>query len=514
VPKSISFGKIDVEVVSSLEKAGGVPEKDTSFRVALLGDFSGRANRGVFDPVLADRRPLMVDRDNIHEVMKKLAVEIRLPIFKDAPPVVLHISDMEDFHPDRLFETLEIFQALRDTRQSLKDPETVAALIKEGDRREKPVQPPESRKIEGITVPKAVAQSTGGLLEQVLEETEKKPAQDQASRGRSEWDGFIQNIVAPHAVPDVEQQQKRMIAKLDAATGELMRMVLHHPDFQAIEAAWRGVHFLASRLETDEQLQLYVIDISKKELSSDLNADEDVRTTGVYELLVERTGGKPWAVLAGDYTFQKTSEDIKLLGRMAQIAKAVGAPFLAASHDDILGCESLAKTPYPENWTQSSDREIQQAWDALRKLPGASYIGLALPRFLLRLPYGSDTDPLERFAFEEMPGASIHRHYLWANPCFACALLLAQSFSSSGWQLRPGSIQDIESLPLHVYKEEGDSKTKPCAEVVLTVEAAEAILESGLMPLLSYKDRDVIRLARFQSLAAPLTRLGGRWSEG
>jgi len=518
MPKTISFGKLDVKLESSSEEIKDAPEPETPFRVLIMGDFSGRVSRGIVDSALADRRPLMVDRDNINDVMKKLGVEIKLSIFKNAPPIAIRFSEVGDFHPDHLFASLDVFQAFRDTRQSLKDPETIAALMKEGERKEKPAQPDESRESKGMSPQKATTQSTGGLLDQVLEATEGKPQQVESSRGKSEWDGFIQNIVKTHAVPDVEQQQKQMIAKVDTAIGELMRMVLHHTDFQAIEAAWRGVHYLVSHVETDERLKLYVIDISKDELASDLGSAEDLRTTGIYKLLVEQSvgtfGGEPWAILAGNYTFQKTIKDITILGRMAKIVKVAGAPFIAAAHDRVLGCESLATTPNPENWKLSCDKQCQEAWDALRKMPYSPYLGLALPRFMVRLPYGKDTDPVERFAFEEMPEAPVHDFYLWANPCFACVCLLAQAFSKSGWDLRPGIIQDIEDLPLHVYKEEGESKTKPCAEVMLTENAAEAILERGLMPLLSYKNSDTVRLARFQSVADPLTSLGGRWQAG
>ena len=147
----------------------------------------------------------------------------------------------------------------------------------------------------------------------------------------------------------------------------------------------------------------------------------------------------------------------------------------------------------------------------MRKMPEASYLGLALPRFILRLPYGEDTDPIDRFDFEEMPDASIHSFYLWGNPSVACALLLGQSFSHSGWDLKPGIVLDIEGLPLHVYKEAGESMIKACAEVVFTEQAAEKIIEKGIMPLLSFKNQDRVRLARFQSIADPPTGLNGRW---
>ena len=160
-----------------------------------------------------------------------------------------------------------------------------------------------------------------------------------------------------------------------------------------------------------------------------------------------------------------------------------------------------------------TDTEGNRAWEAMRKLPEASYLGLALPRFLLRLPYGADTDPTERFEFEEMEASPEHNHYLWGNPALACAYLLAQAFSQDGWDLRPGIVQEIENLPLHVYREQGESRITPCAEVLLTEQAAEKILDKGLIPLLSFKNQDRIRLARFQSLTDPPSPLVGAWME-
>ena len=515
--KPISFEKVEVNIVSTMEKTHGSPEPETPFRIAVFGDFSGRTNQGIIDPALDHRRPLLVDRDNLDEILAKLKVKIKLPILgKESPPVTIGFSELDDFHPDSLFERLEIFEGLRETRKGIKNPSTFVALAKQLKRADKPseaVMPPKDveKSIESIS-----GQTTGNLLDQVLEETREKAPETELSKGTSEWDNFLNQIVKPYLVPDIEPQQAEMLDAVDAATSELMQRILHHADFQAIESAWRGVHFLVSRLETDEQLKLYLLDISKAELAADLGATDNMRSTSIYKLLAEQTvetfGGEPWAVLAGNYTFDQTREDAELLGRMAKIAKSAGAPFISAASTHLLGCESLAETPDPDDWHWKPDTEDGLAWEELRRIPEALYLGLALPRFLLRLPYGADTDPTEQFDFEEMPLISEHDDYLWGNPAFACLYLLAQAFSHYGWNLRPGVIQDIEGMPLHIYKEHGESKVKPCAEVVFTERAAERILDCGIMPLLSFKDQDTIRLARFQSLADPLTSLAGRWS--
>lgn len=515
--KPISFEKVEVNIVSTMEKTHGVPEPETPFRIAILGDFSGRTNQGIIDPALDNRRPLLVDRDNLDEILAKLKVKINLPILgKESPPVTIGFSELDDFHPDSLFERLEVFEALRETRKGIKDPLTFAALAKELKRADKPSESGTSPKNVGKSIESISRQTTGNLLDQVLEETQEKAPETESSRGTSEWDNFLNKIVKPHLVPDIEAKQAEMLEAVDAATSELMQRILHNADFQAIESTWRGVHFLVSRRETDEQLKLYLIDISKAELAADLGSKEDLRLTGIYKLLVEQTvetfGGEPWAVLEGNYIFDNSREDAELLGSIAKIAKASGAPFITAANDKVLGCESLAETPNPNDWQRLPGAEESQAWETLRKLPDATYLGLALPRFLLRLPYGAATDPTKQFEFEEMPSEPDHNYYLWGNPSFACVYLLAQAFTNHDWNLRPGIIQDIEGLPLYIYKEEGESMVKPCAEVVLTERTAEIILDKGIMPLLCFRNQDIIRLARFQSIADPLTSLAGRWS--
>lgn len=522
--KPISFGKIDVNLVSTMEEAQGMSEADKPFRIVILGDFSGCNNRGILETGagLAGRRPVAVDRDNIDDVMKKLGVEIHLSLAgEESPPVTLRFSELDDFHPDRIYESVEVFQTLKKTRDNLNDPRTFASAAKEVRnwiRTETTAKSDIPQAEQKISTPEISAPSAGGLLDQIIEESQGISPEPEStlSSAESQWRAFLRKIVQPYLAPETEQEQDELVTAVDAAVGNLMREILHHPDFQAIEAAWRGVYFLVSRLETDADLKLYLLDISKAELGADLGEREDLRSTTTYKLLVEQTvntpGAEPWAVWAGNYIFDQAREDTELLGRMARIAKLAGAPFIASAGSLILGCRSLIETPDPDDWREQADKQTSQSWQTLRKLPEASYIGLALPRFLLRLPYGTETDPIESFEFEEMSAIPEHDCYLWGNPCFACVHLLATAFSLYGWNLRPGVIQDIEGLPLHIYQEQGEAKVKPCAEVVLTEHAAEIMLDMGLMPLLSFKNRDVIRPARFQSLADPVTPLSGRWN--
>jgi type VI secretion system protein ImpC len=317
-------------------------------------------------------------------------------------------------------------------------------------------------------------------------------------------------------LPKVDySHQAQLLALVDGVMSQHMRAILHNPAFQAAEAAWRGLFFLIRRLETGADLQLYLLDISRAELANDLGAAEDLRATATYRKLVEQSvgtlGGQPWGILIGDYTFGPSRQDVELLGRLAKVASQAGAPFLAAASPLVVGCESFAETPDPHDWQERTTPEEDEAWETLRRLPEAAYLGLALPRFLLRLPYGKETDPVEQFDFEEMPAAPGHEQYLWGNPAIGCAYLLAGAFSQYGWGFRPGAVLEIDGLPLHVSNDAGESRTQPCAEAWLTNRAAETILAKGPMPWLSVKGRDAVRLARFQSLASPGNPLAGRW---
>jgi type VI secretion system protein ImpC len=215
-------------------------------------------------------------------------------------------------------------------------------------------------------------------------------------------------------------------------------------------------------------------------------------------------------VIVGNFTFGPGDEDTRLLARLAQITQRSGAPFLAQASPQLLGCTSLADTPSPRDWKRSGELA---GWSELRRLPAAEAVGLALPRFLLRLPYGEKTSPLESFDFEEFPDSPTHEDYLWGNPAFALALLLGQSFSQSGWEMRPGESSEVDGLPLHVYRGDGGSDIKPCAEVLLTDEGVERMLAEGLMPLVSFKSSDKVRVANFRSIADPASSLAARWTE-
>ncbi|MFH1216402.1 MAG: type VI secretion system contractile sheath large subunit [Pseudomonadota bacterium] len=509
----ISFDELGMEVVADLAEGRAKPAPGTPFKIALLGDFSGRASRGLLDPSAAGKRPTQVDRDTIDELIKKLRVEVHLSLEEEGESLVIRFAELDDFHPDRLYQRLDIFQPLRKLRKALRDPKTFDAAAEIARSMFAPQATPKPDAQQKSPPPQK--QQGGSLLDQVIAETTGQPVEQQPlSAEKNELSSFLGQIVGPHLVKELSGQEELTYA-VDQAVSEVMRAILHHPEFQELEATWRSVDFLIRRLNTGEDLSIHLFDISRDEFKQDLSSSNDPRKTALYRSFVEHAteqfGGTPFAALIGLYEFGPAVPDIALLGRMATIAGLAGAPFITGARDSFLGTPSLAATPDPSSWQKLPDEEAM-LWRALRHSPQACWLGLCLPRFLLRLPFGEKTDPTETFDFEEFPGLPQHQSYLWANSAIACALLLGKSYTAEGWEMRAALQQDMENLPLHIYTDKGETDITPCAEVVFTERAASHIMELGFMPLLSFINQDRARLGRFQSVSAGSSRLDGRWS--
>jgi len=288
----------------------------------------------------------------------------------------------------------------------------------------------------------------------------------------------------------------------------LMNSVLHHLDFQALESAWRGVDWLLGRATKGSQVEVVLFDVSLAELAADLKASEDLTASGLHRLLIEKgvrgPKGAPWALLVGNYVFNLSGKHAELLGRLAKIASQTNAPFLTTVNPQVL---DKAFTLNPD---------AAPAWQALRQLPEAALLGLAVPRFLLRQPYGENTQSIDKFSYEEMGQPPDRSHYLWGNPALACAALAAQAFHKDGWGCKPGTVLELDNLPIHVYTQD-DEEEVTLAEAWLVRPQTEQLVKLGFMPFLCVKGKGALQLLRFLSLAQPgkdqvPCDIQGRWS--
>jgi type VI secretion system protein ImpC len=441
-------------------------------RLLVLGDFSGKATGKL----------VRVDGDNFESIFHGFAPHVELALgngqLGDADLVFRSLSD---FEPDSIYRQSELFAPLRDHMGQ--------ALYSEREEsaEHEPLKPT-TEQMQKLTSP-------GGLLDAIVERTSSTgggSAAAPAPQRMDEFQSMVSRIVAPYSTPAESVESQRAAAERAQRLSLLMAQILHDEQFQALEAAWRGLDLLVRGLDTDHQVHLYLFDISKEKLAEELKATGDIRATGIFRALIEGAAGQ-WGLLAGNLSFDRdVIGDVELLERMSVLARAVGAPFIA-------------------EWLTSrqENSKAQAAWQALRRSAAASYLGLALPRFLLRLPYGKGTTPVEGFDFEEMTGEPVHSEYLWGNPAFACALVLGQLFEQQGsLQEVPGFLR-LGGLPLHTFELDGETRARPCTEVLLSDHDCQTLLEEGVLPLVAVKSSDTVVFPKMQSIADPAAGLAG-----
>jgi type VI secretion system ImpB/VipA family protein len=471
------------------------------FRLAILGDFSGGANKGRLEvgDDLAKRKPLRVDVDNIDKVMQRLNITLSLPMGGEGA-VEFPIASIDDFHPDQLYEKVELFSAMSDLRQRVTSKSGFASAQKEMVAwRAEPGVPHRGslRRPRGATVPR------GGKLSDFAKLIGQPSAPPDAVD--IAIDDLLKSIVRPYIVKAKDPAQAALLGSLDKALASTMRKILHHPDFQILESLWRSIDMLTRRLETNTQLQIVLYDVSAEELAADLSSQDQLEETGLYKLLVEQpsvdANQGALAALVGNYMFDHTPPQAELLGRVAKIAAQANAPFISAINPDFLGTKPEDVHPL-----------IREAWDGLSALDEAKYIALVTPRFLLRQPYGDRTDSIDSFEFEEFTPQSGLKGMLWGNPAIIAGLLLGLTFSKQAAKMNLGSIMSVNEIPYYFYVDaDGDQTALPSTERLMSERVASIVRSQHFLPLLSIKGRPEVRLGGFNSLAGPA--IAGRWPE-
>src|SRR5437660_2721014 len=320
--ETFALADVEGELVATMEQAYALPSDDRPFRVLLIGDWSGRRNRGLSasSEELEAWRPLLVDRDNLDQLIARLGVKLYIPLTSDgSQSLTVTFNQLDDFHPDSLFRKLEIFDRLRRTRAKLSNPKTFAESAVEVREWSEPARVDSTSSSTPEAPPQEPVDAASPLDENLLDQIlagGSKTSGTKLSQPTEEISPEIAELakaaVKPYLSPDIEADQDQLIEAVDKRIAGNMKAILHHPDFQAIESAWRALDFLVMRLETGTDLKLYLLDISFDEFKADLHSREDFRSTALYKLLVEQTvgtsGGIPWAMLVGNYIFDFVTE--------------------------------------------------------------------------------------------------------------------------------------------------------------------------------------------------------------
>ena len=312
---------------------------------------------------------------------------------------------------------------------------------------------------------------------------------------------------------DVIVSIESMIAELDRKLSEQVNTILHHADFQQLESAWRGLHYLVNNTETDEMLKIKVLNISKNDLGKTLKRykgtawDQSPIFRKVYTEEYDQFGGHPFGSLVGDYYFDHTPPDVELLGEMGKIAAAAHAPFISAAGPTLMQMSSWQELANPRDLTKIFTTPEYAGWRSLRESEDARYIGLAMPRFLSRLPYGAKTNPVEAFDFEEVTEGGDHAKYTWANAAYAMAVNINRSYKLYGWGTSIRGVESggaVEGLPAHTFPTDDGGVDMKCPTEIAISDRREAELsKNGFLSMIHRKNSDFAAFISGQSLQKP-----------
>jgi type VI secretion system protein ImpC len=317
---------------------------------------------------------------------------------------------------------------------------------------------------------------------------------------------------------DVLDTIEEMIARIDEKLSVQMNEILHSEEFQKIESAWRGLHYLVFNSETDSLLKIRVMNVSKNELYKNLKLfpgarwDQSPLFKKVYEAEFGQLGGEPFGCLIADYHFSHLPTDVQLLRDIGKIASAAHAPFFAGADPTLLGMDAWTELSNPRDIGKIFDTPDYAAWKSLRDSPDSKYVGLCLPRVLSRMPYGPKGEPVEEFAFEEETDGHKGENYAWMNASYAMAANINRAFKQYGWCTRIRGVEsggEVINLPTHTFPtDDGGVDLKCPTEIAISDRREAELAKSGLIPLTHRKNTDKAAFIGAQSLYKPKQYFG------
>jgi type VI secretion system protein ImpC len=351
------------------------------------------------------------------------------------------------------------------------------------------------------------------LLDSIVEQGRfgREPAA--VERGRGLVRKFVAEILEGSMVVshDTEAMINARIAQIDHLVSVQLNEIMHHPDLQKLEASWRGLKYLLSQSETGASLKIKVLNVSKKDLLKDLQRAAEFDQSAIFKKVYEEEfgvfGGSPFAALIGDYEFGKSGQDIELLEKVSQVAAASHAPFLSSTAPDMFNLESFTELDSPRSLEKIFDTTEYARWKNFRDSEDSRYVGLTVPRMLMREPYGSDTVPIEAFDYEERVDGTSHDNYLWGSSAWALGARITQAFATYGWCATIRGVESgglVEGLSTHNFRtESGDLAMKCPTETPITDRREKELADLGFIPLVHQKGTSKAAFFSVQSCQKP-----------
>lgn len=353
---------------------------------------------------------------------------------------------------------------------------------------------------QAATAGSAAATEELSLLDQII--TKGKLARDEQQKPRAKdlVGEFVNQILdAGMTVSrDTMAMIQAQIARIDELLSKQLNEILHHPEYQKLEASWRGLHYLVSNTETSTRLKLRLMPASKAEIFKDLDQaiefDQSQLFKKIYEEEYGTFGGFPFSLIVGDYEFGRHPQDMALLEKLSGVAAAAHAPFISAASPRLFDMDSFTELGNPRDLAKIMESTELIKWRSFQQSEDSRYVTLVLPHILLRLPYGPNTSPTEEFNFVEDTDGRNHSKYLWGNAAWAMTQRITNAFALYGWCAAIRGVEGggmVTGLPTHTFKtDEGDIALKCPTEIAITDRREKELDSLGFVALCHCKGTD------------------------
>lgn len=336
------------------------------------------------------------------------------------------------------------------------------------------------------------------LLDQIIGETKLRPSDDGYDTARRGVTAFIAELMQPSRKDEKVNNAiiDQMIAAIDRKLSAQLDAILHAEAFQTLESAWRGLKFVVDRTDFRQNIRIEMLNCAKDELLEDFEDSPEVFKSGLYKHIYSaefgQFGGKPYGAVIASYAFSAAPQDVKLMQFMSRVGAISHAPVIAAASPQMFGVETYEDIAGLKDLESIFEGPRYAKWNAFRETEDARYLGLTVPRFLLRMPYGSGSVPVKAFNYEET-SAGATDNYLWGNAAFAFASRLTDSFAQYRWCpniIGPQSGGTVENLPTHTFQSMGQLQAKIPTEVLITDRREFELAEQGFIALTMRKGSD------------------------
>lgn len=301
------------------------------------------------------------------------------------------------------------------------------------------------------------------------------------------------------------------LQQIDELMSKQLNAIMHDPAFQALEGSWRGLHDMVMNTETGPRLKLRLLNVTKKELLKDLEKAVDHDQSNLFKKVYEEEygtfGGFPYSLMIGDFSFGRHPQDMVLLNKLANVAAAAHAPFIAAASPALFDMKSFTELGVPRDMSKIFESAELDGWRSFRDSEASRYVALALPRYALRLPYGAKTIPVDNFNFEEDVDGKDHNKYLWGNASYLVGLRITDAFAKYGWSTAIRGVEGggkVAGMKTHKFlTDEGDISVKCPTEVTITDRREKELNDLGFLSIVHAKGTDYAAFFGGQTVNKP-----------